>query len=237
MPRLPGGEMIETLRTWQQHIDSRVLRERVLILLSLLAVVFMLWDFVVQAPIDKARAQIDTQLAASQQERSSIEAQITSMSLAAAASPAVVKQKQINQLQAALAQEDEKLASMSRGLISAAQLPEALEAILKRAGNLELEKIETLAAKELQLPAQLNQNQAGSTSGTPSDAATGVYQHGVILKLKGSYFELMSLLTQLENLSYKFYWESLDYRVLNYPKAEIELKVFTLSSEEGLLGV
>lgn len=233
MPRLPGGEMIETLRTWQQHVDSRVLRERVLILLSLLAVVFMLWNFVVQAPIDKTRVQIDTQLAASQQERNSIEAQITSMSLAAAASPAVLKQKEIKQLQASLAQEDEKLASMSRGLISAAQLPEALQAMLKQAGNLELEKIETLAAKEL----QLNQNQADNTAGQPSDAATGVYQHGVILKLKGSYFELMSLLTQLESLSYKFYWESLDYRVLSYPKAEIELKVFTLSSEEGLLGV
>jgi MSHA biogenesis protein MshJ len=110
--------------------------------------------------------------------------------------------------------------------------------MLKKIGELELVSIQTLPASELQL---LNPQSETVTSATSTGAAemqdTGVYKHMVVVRIAGGYFELVELLTSLESLSWKFYWEALDYQVDAYPQAEIELKVFTLSSEEGLLGV
>jgi MSHA biogenesis protein MshJ len=59
----------------------------------------------------------------------------------------------------------------------------------------------------------------------------------VLIRVAGSYAELIQLMKEMENLKWKFYWESLDYTVKQYPDAEVEIRVFTLSSEEGLFGV
>ena len=83
-------------------------------------------------------------------------------------------------------------------------------------------------------------------SGTPSSQIgttilqflyDGVYEHVVEMRASGSYFQIIQFLTALEALSWRFYWQRLDYKVTEYPNAEIILRVYTLSSEEGLLGV
>lgn len=236
--------MKEQILAWRDKIDARELRERVLILFSFLAVVYLLLNLLIQAPLDKKRAQLNLQLAALTQEREAVAAQITSVSLAAANNPAVLKQQEIKNLQASIAEVDAQLQNLAEGLISAAQLPQALESILAKAKRLKVQSISTLPAVELQLPGVAPANAGGSvnpnadsSANLAEDTGTGVYKHGVILKLQGSYFELMDLLLQIEASPLKFYWESLDFRTLEYPRAEIELKVFTLSSEEGLLGV
>jgi MSHA biogenesis protein MshJ len=221
----------------QESIDSRVMRERVLLFLTVLAVVFMIWNFLVQAPIDNERKKSQELLDAIASERKNIETQITSMSMAAASSPVVVKRKEINQLTQQIGEVEKKLAAMSQGLISADQLPQMLEAMLKKVGELELISIQTLAATELQLvrPKVVAAGTAPAEGTELQD--TGVYKHMVVVRIAGGYFELIELLSSLESLSWKFYWEALNYRVDAYPRAEIELRVFTLSSEEGLLGV
>jgi len=222
----------------QEFIDGRVMRERALIFLTLLAAVFMIWNFVLQAPLDSDRKKYQAELDAIATERKSIEVQITSLSMAVANSPVIVKRKEIAQLNQKIDEVEVRLAAMSQGLISADQLPQMLEAMLKKIGELELVSIQTLPASELQL---LNPQPETPAGGTSTDAAvmqdTGVYKHMVVVRIAGGYFELVELLASLESLSWKFYWEALDYRVDAYPQAEIELKVFTLSSEEGLLGV
>jgi MSHA biogenesis protein MshJ len=222
----------------QEFIDGRVMRERALIFLTLLASVFVIWNFVLQAPLDDDRKKYQSELDAIATERKSIETQITNLSLAVANSPVIAKRKEIAQLNEKIDAVEIRLSAMSQGLISADQLPQMLEAMLKKIGELELVSIQTLPASELQL---LNPQSETVTSATSTGAAemqdTGVYKHMVVVRIAGGYFELVELLTSLESLSWKFYWEALDYQVDAYPQAEIELKVFTLSSEEGLLGV
>jgi MSHA biogenesis protein MshJ len=222
----------------QEAIDGRVMRERALIFLTLLASVFMIWNFMLQAPLDNDRKKYQAELAAIATERKNTETQITSLSMAVANSPVILKRKEIAQLNEKIDEVEVRLAAMSQGLISADQLPQMLEAMLKKIGELELVSIQTLPASELQL---LNPQPETVNNTTSTGAAelqdTGVYKHMVVVRIAGGYFQLVELLAALEGLSWKFYWEALDYRVDHYPQAEIELRVFTLSSEEGLLGV
>ena len=226
------SQIKQQLTKLQAAIDGRVIRERVLILLTLLALVFLVWNFL-QAPMDKQRNLLKSDLQKAATEHKRIETDIASLTLATANSPVVLKQKEITTLKQQIEQVESELAGMSQGLIRADQLPQILEAMLQRIGQLQVVSIQTLPARELQLalPAQ---DSAASEAG---DQDSGVFQHTVVVRIGGSYFELIKLLQALEALSWKFYWQSLDYRVVQYPRAEIELRVYTLSSEEGLLGV
>lgn len=223
----------------QEAIDGRVMRERVLLFLTVLAVVFMIWNYLLQLPIDNERKKIQSELDAISAERKSTETQITSLSMAAANSPVVTKRKEIAQLKQQVDEVEKKLAAMSQGLISADQLPQMLETMLKKIGELELTSIQTLAATELQLvrPKEVAPGMSSVEGQGTELQDTGVYKHTVVVKISGGYFELVELLSSLESMNWKFYWEALDYQVDDYPKGAIELRVFTLSSEEGLLGV
>lgn len=231
--------MASQLKKLQEAVDGRVMRERALLFLTLLALVFMIWNFVLQAPLDNERKKAQTELARIATERQAVESQITTLTMAAANSPIAVKRKEIIQLKQQIQGVETRLAAMSQGLISADQLPQMLEAMLKKVGELELVSIQTLPASELKLvksPVEASTGTVAEGVDTKSQD-TGVYKHMVVVRIAGGYFQLVELLDSLESLSWKFYWEGLDYKVDSYPQAEIELRVFTLSSEEGLLGV
>ncbi|HCS65638.1 MAG TPA: MSHA biogenesis protein MshJ [Cellvibrio sp.] len=214
-----------------EKIDSRILRERVLIFVTLLALIFLLWNFLVQARFDRERKTLQSQQTQIATEKKGLESQVTALTMAMtmANDPVIVKQNEINALNAVITEIESRLSGLSQGLISAEQLPKVLEEILRRTASVELLQVRTLAATELQLDAE--------KSAENNTRGTGVYKHGVLIRVAGSYTQLIQLMKELENLEWKFYWESLNYTVKQYPNAEIEIRVFTLSSEEGLLGV
>lgn len=226
--------MLAALQQVSSKIDARNLRERVLIFVTLLAVVFLLWQLLVQSAIDNTTKTLHSEQAAVDKNRQELEAKIASLTLSMASDPAIGKRKNIDQLQTSIAQVETRLAGLSQGLIAAGQLPKVLQDVLTRTTSIRLLEVRTLPVQELQLPGLANT--PTPTPATSSNGA-GVYKHGVLLRVSGSYAELLKLLRDIEALEWKFYWESLDYTVKSYPEAVIDIQVFTLSSEEGLLGV
>ena len=241
-----------------EWIDSKPLRERVLIGLSIIALFFLIWNFLIQYPYDKRSAELKAQLFQLSNDRKQAQDQLTGLATAFSNDPAKVKQAEIEQLQIVLRDVEEKLSGVSQSLIAAENLPQILENVFHQIKGLELISIKTLPAQEMMLvqitpiePPAAQSSSSASSAGMIPDLTipqpppvqetkaqgSGVYKHGVVLHLRGDYFRVLNLIKSLENLSWKFYWESLDYKVVDYPDAEIELRVFTLSSEEGLLGV
>ena len=226
--------MLPVLEKLQEKIDSRVLRERVILFVTALAIVFMLWNLVVQSRFDLKTTALRADLDKIAAERKQTETQITAFVMAAASDPAILKKNEITALKQQIAEVENKLSGLSQGLISAEELPKILEEVLLRTASVNLLAVKTLPASELMLTT------VDTTA--PDDAkeiqqGTGVYKHAVVIKVSGSYPQLVQLLTAIEALEWKFYWEGLDYKVTQYPEAEILIRVFTLSSDEGLLGV
>lgn len=223
-----------SFRNIMNQIDGRAWRERLLIFITLLAAIFMLWNFLVQVNFDREKKSLAAEAVTLSAEQQALVTQISSLTMALATDPAVAKTNELRKLSASISAIEDRLSGLSQGLIGAAQLPQMLEDVLKRTTSVKLLQVRTLAATEIQLigvrPNESNQQ-------TPSAGGTGVYKHGVLIRVAGSYAQLIQLMTEIEALRWKFYWESLDYTVTKYPNAEIDIRVFTLSSEEGLLGV
>lgn len=227
---------LDALIQLQEKIDARVMRERTLIFLTVLAFVFMLWNFVVQSSIDKHTQETRAQLDLLATQRTTMQTQIAAATQSLLNDPDKQKKAQITQLQTDISGLENQLQSVSQNLIKADQLPQALQEVLEKTSQLTLLEVKTLPAKELQLVAATAENNAQPASSSEETKA-GVFQHVVELRVSGSYSQVVQLLVALERLPWRFYWQDLNYSVDHYPTAEVILRVYTLSSEEGLFGV
>jgi MSHA biogenesis protein MshJ len=227
---------LDSLVQLQEKIDARIMRERILIFLTALAFVFMLWNFVVQSSVDKKAQEIRTQLGLLATQRTTLQTQITAATQSLLNDPDKQKKAQITQLQTDISGLENHLQSVSQNLIKADQLPQALQEVLEKTAQLKLLEVKTLPAKELQLVSVTTPTNAPPVAASEETSA-GVFQHVVELRVSGSYSQVVQFLEALEQLPWRFYWQSLDYEVEHYPNAEVILRVYTLSSEEGLLGV
>lgn len=225
--------MPSSLTNLMEKIDSRILRERILIFLTLLAAIFFIWNFLFQAKYDNQRTALKSQQTQIITEQRNSESQLATLTQSMASDPAIAKKNEIDALTRKIEAIETQLSSMGQGLISAELLPKVLEEVLQRTSKVKLLQVRTLPATELQLAAV----NTGVNNPQQNANGTGVYKHGVFIRVAGSYSQLIKLMQEIENLDSKFYWEALDYTVNQYPEATIDIRVFTLSSEEGLLGV
>jgi MSHA biogenesis protein MshJ len=75
---------------------------------------------------------------------------------------------------------------------------------------------------------QLKNTPAKETSPTQSNSK--VFEHEIMIKFSGDYFSTMSYLQAIEKLKWKIFWDKLEYKVIQYPMAEITLHIHTIST-------
>jgi len=237
---------LHALTKLQEKIDARVMRERVLIFLSATALVFMVWNFIIQAPVSNQVQEAEAQLSALATQRTAMETQITAATQALLNDPDRQKKLQIKQLETDIAELEVQLQNKSQTLVKADELPKLLQDVLQKTTQLNLLEVATLPMQELHFITTNGALEVSETkpnydnkfaSQSQENDRVGVYEHAVELRVAGNYFQVIRFLTALEALPWRFYWQRLDYKVTEYPNAEIILRVYTLSSEEGLLGV
>ena len=64
-----------------------------------------------------------------------------------------------------------------------------------------------------------------------------VFKHGLHMVFEGSFLETVYYLRRLERLDGNFFWDNLQFELLEYPNARINLDIYTLSTEQGYIGV
>lgn len=208
-------------------------RERLLLLGAVIAVVYLLWDFVAIQPFSDEVQRLQTQQENVQKEIQTLEAERTVLTNLASKDPLVALEQEVEALRRRLEQIDTELAELSVGLISADQLPVMLHDVLKSQKDLQLTQLRALSSERVSLA----QEKAGVDDGESSEAANQdvkLYRHGVELEVRGQYGALTDYLLTLENNHWGFYWESLSYEVISHPRANATLRVFTLSGDRGL---
>lgn len=114
---------------------------------------------------------------------------------------------------------DLELGNKVAGLVSASEMPVLMETVLKKSGNLKLLSMVSQPPVEF-----------------ASTEDKRYYIHPIELVLKGTYFNIVNYLASLEALPIKYYWSSVDYQVLSYPSAQVQINVYTLSESPVFIG-
>lgn len=127
---------------------------------------------------------------------------------------------------------EEQLREFSSVLVRPEEMNGLLESMLVRHTGLRLLGLKTVAPQSI-----LALENARDGEGKPVERSFDLYRHGVEIRLEGNYGQLQAYLSQLEKLQQKLLWGPLKYQVIDYPRAELTLTVFTLSPDRTWLAL
>jgi MSHA biogenesis protein MshJ len=94
-----------------------------------------------------------------------------------------------------------------------------------------------VAANNASQPAAIPADNVATMTEAAAANEVGLYRHGVKLVFEGDYMTTMEFLESLEQKSWRFFWQALQYDVEKYPNARVTLTLYTLSPERAWLGV
>jgi MSHA biogenesis protein MshJ len=238
--------MNEMLAQWQAKLDGMNTRERLLVMLSILAVIGFLLNFIAVEPFAKDRQRLKLQATDIGLKLHDALAQQQALQalLSGAQQSPLMKRKQ--QLEQSIQQREQELNESVNMLISPDAMAKVLEGVLSKQNGLQLVRLENLPVKPLITagaePATDNTSPASTQATVTQSAATKnsdavLYEHAFVIELRGDYPALRAYVESLAKLPWRFYWDEMDYHVDVYPQAVIKIKVHTVSLAEEWIRV
>jgi MSHA biogenesis protein MshJ len=223
----------------KSRFESFEMRERLLIVGAVAALVYLLWDFLLLQPMGKEMQIIAARERVARQAIQTTNAEITVLQNIAKKDPNSALRREIDELRGKLASLDQQLDTLAVGLVPAQQLPEIMHNVLSKTGKLTIERLTTLPPQELALSTGVKVDATAENATAevppPSQQDVKIYKHSVILNVAGDFAGVVQYLRELERSDWRFYWDSLSYKVTGYPNAKVRIRVFTLSSQRGVL--
>jgi MSHA biogenesis protein MshJ len=247
---------------WKERFEALSLRERILFLLAIIAVLYMGWDMVLMERIRGQQKLAVIQLKKWRQQIADIDARIQVVSGRLSGSGKIESRRRIEELKNQINDFHHQQETLAVGFIRPKQMVDVLKGLLAEEKGLHLTSLESRPAQPLIHPSppaavtieqrlqahgpsagrQQVKDQAQASDQTSKQdgdnpALPEVYQHGLEVIFQGNYNSTLSYLKKLEQLPWKFYWEEVTYEVIKYPKAQITVRIHTLSLEKGWIGV
>jgi MSHA biogenesis protein MshJ len=201
------------------RFDRLSLRERLLILAAVLAVLVVLWNSLLFAPLESRRVALSTEVDSLQ---SGIAATATVLQTSLNNDPTRNAVLQIAHTQRDIAELDRQLQSATVGLLPPDRMTAVLQDLLRQRQQVRLMSLRTEPATRL-LPG-------------PADQA-GPYVHPVELVLRGHYLDILNYLQALEALHWRLYWKTLELDSSAYPVDRVRIEIGTISLDRAWLGI
>jgi len=219
------------LRQLAERFDALSLRERGLVSLAVLVVMYMLWDAALMSPEHLRQKQLVAQMYQLNERMVEVDAQLQTLTASLGDREVKRQRQRIAGLREALRGLASQQALLTVEFIRPSQMAQVLREMLAGERRLTLLKLESLGAKPLFPPPEDAQQDAPQYQRPP------IFKHGMRITFEGDYFTTLRYLQALEGMPWRFYWDELDYRVEDYPRARVSITIHTLGLEEGWIGV
>ncbi len=213
------------------------LRQRVLILCSILSIVYMAWYFLLEIPISKKIKQhhaeniyLSGRSSADNNSFSSIDA----TDIASLNSQLAIVKREVDQLNNDLSHYFSIIGSVDELLVIVKELLESNEGLI-------VEELKLLPTEVVNIENYYDINEGiDEGEGEHNDAELNqdeivLYKHKIHLQLKGNYVDLTRYLQQVESLKWGLFTQDISYKVNKHPDAAISLLLYTLSFEGSVI--
>jgi len=210
---------------------GRKREERYLLLGAALSVMILLWTQLVQAPLSAAQADANRRIAIVNSQIAEQQTRQQNLQAGLGDDPNAYALNRERELQNANLDADQRLNELYGQLIDPRQMSLILTTILQRDTSLQLVSVENVPS------VPLTSTSVKAPQGDATGNAVQVFRHGLRLVFKGEYLETLRYLQSLEQLDNSFFWDSIEYRVGEYPTGTITLEIYTLSTQQGWIGV
>ena len=229
--------MSEQLNLLQNLIDKLSTRERILVLLGVLAVVYMIWDTFLISPIQKTSQQLSKQ-------HQSLQRQISDLEVRRITASGLLKNSQrkqiiddIAKLEKNIQNFDGQIRERLQGRVAPEFMSALLSDVLQKNQQLKLLSINNLPAVPFIKNGDKDTGQDNKATETIDPQLVGIFMHALEMELQGSYLDILGYLQALEAMQWKIFWDQVKLEVMEYPSVKVKIKVHTFSLKEGWLSV
>jgi len=202
-------------------VDALSVRERVLILMTILVLIGTVWQTLLMEPLAKQAKERRTELAALE-ERIDVANRGLEEQILQIAGGSDAQRTRIASLQDRIAEINATLGDHAAELIDPSEMAQVLEGVLKEQSRLSLVQISNTTPEFL--------------AASDAEDAVTFYRHGLEIEVEGSYMACLEYLNAIEALPWRLYWQVLELDVLDYPRNRIRIEVSTLSLDEEWIG-
>ncbi|MEI6335364.1 MAG: hypothetical protein WCS87_12450 [Methylococcaceae bacterium] len=207
----------------QEQSSNLGLREKIIVIAALLAAVGSGWDYFFYQSILQRQNSVKQQWAVLNAQKTPRKQATATGESTEKTDPNAENQKKLTELIAQYAQQQEQILLFgNKNFVPASLMAKVLIDVLKDNKQLTVSKLETLTPTPLLELKQSNRS---------------IYKHELAILFKGNYPDTVTYLKALEALPWVIDWESIDYKVKEYPLAEISIHFVTFSFDRDWLGV
>jgi MSHA biogenesis protein MshJ len=230
------------MRSWESlaaRIDALTLRERGFVMAGVLAVTYFLWVGLIAQPMEQKQRELNGNQERITAEIAALSAQAQAMMQQSKDDPNEIHRAELESLKTELAKLNKDLAGTTDHLVPPGQMAKVLEAVLQGTNGLELQQVTSLGSSPLVPESKKEAAKRADADADNQDTEAPVrkvYKHGIKLVLQGSFFSVLDFMRKLEQLDWKFFWDGVEFRVVDYPDATVEITVFTISLEPTWIG-
>lgn len=217
----------EPLKQLLTRIDALSLRERAIVFVSLLAVLFLFADRVLFTNLRAQQKQLEQSVTAQLAQLDTMNAQVQRVTIDSSQSPDSAYRTRLADLKKQYATLEQSSSGVTRALIGPSEMTRLAQAVLKRNSGLELLKAENLPAEPL----------TAKTSADPSAAEAGLYKHGLRMEFRGRYLDIVRYLHALEQMPWRVFWDEIKVETEHYPTSHATLTIYTLSLDKAWIGM
>ena len=184
-----------------------------------------LWLFMVQSllPAIESLRKVEQQIEGATSTLQQQSATLVSLQQQASVDIDANFKKELEMLQSQEQELQQQISKLTSYFIGSERMASVLQDVLKSSNNVKMKSV--IANPPVPL--------TFSEQGTDNKAV--IYQHSTVVVLTGNYFALTAVLERLDTLPWSLGWQSVDYKVTEYPDAELTLHLLTVSDNESYI--
>ncbi len=209
---------------------------------AIIVVMYFIFNILVFSPLQDNEARIRSSLLQKNAEISAINIQIQQIIEDSSQNQEEQQKQEIQRLRGELAALDLELQNATANLVSPQQMARLLQVLLVQTDGLNLKKVRSLGSSPLLTSLQEEKTSTGREQETEvvQDAnvasISAAFRHGLEIEFDGTFFTTLEYLKKLENLEWKFFWDSIEFKVNEYPDSTSTLSIYTISLDKNWIG-
>lgn len=227
--------MKDHISQWAERFDAFSLRERGLITAVIVVLMIIVWDTMVLAPQELKQKKIVGEMRSLNQQMEDLSNKVKFMTEKLPGGEMTRVEARISELQGLLSGLERKQQDLTVEFIRPEQMAVVLRDMLNNEHKLTLTRLESLGAEPFFPPVEKTNHEDSLSSAEAQ--GPNIYKHGMRVVFEGDFNSTLNYLQSLESMAWRFYWDNLEYQVLEYPIARVVITVHTLSLDKGWIGV
>ncbi len=220
-------------------IDARSLRERVLIMAALIALVVVMADTTFISPARKAQQNDAKRSSQVQLELGQLDQQIAQMQTRGRLDPNVETLARLNAIEQEVVAQRTRLAGAVEQFITPSEMNRVLHALVSSTTGLSLQGLRSLPPESLsRQPDDAAPAQDESDTNILADGVPTIWRRGAEIELSGDYNALLTYIRAIEAMPWRLNWDSLTIvsDSENGAPQRFVLRLHTLSLSEEWIG-